>query len=152
MAQIKGIKKKFKANGLEETITFSNEDLSISQETNVPAKIVAHSLSLKSFLDFESLMYGPGIDDKEAARRILTALKRSPIYTKILELQADLLPKLIELAKQKDNIILRVDVHENGKLKYYADNELFEEISLNKTQIVETMLKPIRCMYLGKQD
>ena len=160
MGNIKGRTKKFDlGNGCHATMTFSNEDLSMSSEVFMSKDVIqkakgeikkAKDKSHVDELPFMNLLFSPvffkkdlnltfkkdfrnsdfglpeGVDPNKLTRRAREE------YIEALEKAADEIPKLIELMSKVEDVTVRVESYENGKVKTYFNNKLFSERQLDK--------------------
>ena len=163
MGNIKGKTKKFDVgNGCHTTVTFSNEDLSMSSEVFIPKDVLQEAKDFHADeFSFMNLFYSPmmfkkdlnvsfkkdfrsnefGFPEDVDPNKLIKRAKKE--YMEALEKVADEIPKLIELMSKVDDVTVRTESYENGKIKTYFNNKLFSERQLDK-QAMPFLLAGVR--------
>ncbi len=100
--------------------TFSNEDLSVSQE----AEYTKHEL--------QEAFGGKAGFSKAMLPREIMELKESNKFFKALEDAAELLPKAVELIRSDKPFVVHTDMYEDGTINMYIDGRLVSKTKTDK--------------------
>lgn len=121
MKNIKG--KTMKANrfGSDYLITFSSEDNSVSIESQCKVKRLDEALNQHFSKFFQN--------SKDAN------VKKA--YSTVMEDVSDMLPRLEESKRGKDELSLRTDLYEDGTIAFYLNDAMLCKLKYSKEQVSE---------------